>query len=130
MPSASSLAIVSQAVVPAELIENRIHHLRGRKVLLDRDLAELYGVRTSQLNQQVHRNPSRFPEDFMFQLTLEEWNLRSQTGAASRNGNHGGRRNLPYAFTEQGVAMLSKRVDQRASRAREYRDHANVREDA
>lgn len=74
--------------------------------MIDEDLAELYGVSTKRLNQQVQRNCKRFPDDFMFQLTkIEAENLRLQF-ATSRSG-HGGRRSLPYAFTEQGVAMLS-----------------------
>ena len=91
--------------------------IRGQKVMVDFDLAELYGVPTRQLNQQVTRNKNRFPEDFMFQLTKEEAeclrsqfviskpDLNSQIGT-SKPGR-GGRRYLPYAFTEQGVAMLS-----------------------
>jgi len=80
--------------------------LRGEKVLLDRDLAELYGVETGALNRAVKRNAERFPEDFMFQITGEEAELlRCQTGI-SKPGR-GGRRYLPYAFSEQGVAMLS-----------------------
>ena len=72
--------------------------------MLDEDLAELYGVETRRLNEQVKRNIARFPEDFMFQLTNEEYeNLKSQIATS----NWGGRRKLPYAFTEQGVAMLS-----------------------
>lgn len=73
--------------------------------MLDEDLARLYGVETRRLNEQVRRNPDRFPSDFMFQLTEDEWNrLRSQFVISS---THGGRRKLPLAFTEQGVAMLS-----------------------
>ncbi len=94
----------SQALIPAEAIEHRIYLLRNHKVMLDRDLAQLYGVDTRVLNQAVKRNRTRFPEDFMFQLTPKETqNLRSQI-VTSR---WGGRRYLPYAFTEQGVAMLS-----------------------
>jgi hypothetical protein len=79
--------------------------LRGEKVLLDSDLAELYGVATKVLNQAVKRNSTRFPLDFMFQLTVEEaQNLKSQTVTSSWGGR---RRSRPYAFTEQGVAMLS-----------------------
>ena len=92
--------------VSVQLIERRIYLIRGHKVMIDVDLAELYGVPTKALNQQVQRNRKRFPEDFMFQLTKEEAeNLRSQfvTSKAGR----GGRRYLPYAFTEPGVAMLS-----------------------
>ena len=121
------------------LIERKIHIIRGKKVMLDSDLAELYGVETKNLNKAVKRNISRFPEDFMFQLTEEEVtslkfqigtsndgidDLRSQIATSSaksakNNGNslrsqivtskvgRGGKRYLPYAFTEQGVAMLS-----------------------
>ncbi|HXZ47860.1 MAG TPA: ORF6N domain-containing protein [Usitatibacter sp.] len=93
-------------------IEERIVFVRGEKVLVDRDLAELYGVETRDLNQAVKRNLDRFPEDFMFQLNPEETdNLRFQIGTSSSAGEarsrHGGRRYLPYVFTEQGVAMLS-----------------------
>jgi hypothetical protein len=85
-------------------IRNLIHHIRGKAVMIDSDLAGLYNVPTKVLNQAVHRNIERFPEDFMFQLTTEEAeNLRSQIVTSS----YGGRRYLPYAFTEQGVAMLS-----------------------
>ncbi len=86
-------------------IESKVHELRGLKVILDFDLAELYEVETKNLNKAVNRNRSRFPEDFMFQLTDIEWqNLRFQIGTSS---SHGGARYLPYAFTEQGIAMLS-----------------------
>src|ERR1051325_8021712 len=92
--------------LPVQLIERRIYLIRGHKVMIDVDLAELYGVPTKVLNQQVQRNHKRFPEDCMFQLSREEAeNLRSQF-ATSRSG-HGGRRTPPYAFTEPDVAMLS-----------------------
>ncbi len=92
--------------VPSEIIEKRILLIRGRKVLLDSDLSELYGVSTKRLNEQVRRNIRRFPADFMFQLTsVEVDSLRSQI-ATSKVGR-GGRRYLPLVFTEQGVAMLS-----------------------
>ena len=92
--------------VSVQLIERRIYLIRGHKVMIDVDLAELYDVPTKRLNEQVRRNSKRFPVDFMFQLTkVEAEALRSQF-ATSRSG-HGGRRSLPYAFTEQGVAMLS-----------------------
>ena len=85
-------------------ILNRIYILRGQKIMLDQDLAEMYRVETKRLNEQVKRNRNRFPKDFMFTLTAKEYeNLKSQNATAS----WGGRRNLPYAFTEQGVAMLS-----------------------
>ena len=96
-----------QSLVPVERIESRILLLRGHKVMLSTDLAELYGVEPRVLVQAVKRNIERFPEDFMFQLTAEEYGrLRSQF-VISNPGGRGGRRRAPYAFTEQGVAMLS-----------------------
>ncbi len=93
------------SVVPAERILASIHRIRGEKVILDADLAVLYGVETGALVRAIKRNLDRFPSDFMFQLDGEEWsNLRSQIGISS---SWGGRRYAPYAFTEQGVAMLS-----------------------
>ncbi|NQT10990.1 MAG: ORF6N domain-containing protein, partial [Desulfobacteraceae bacterium] len=92
--------------ISIELIEQAIFLIRGQKVLVDADLAQLYGVETKILNKAVKRNLDRFPEDFMFQLTAEEAeNLRFQIGTSKKQ--RGGRRYLPYAFTEQGVAMLS-----------------------
>lgn len=89
------------------LIQSRILSLREQRVMLDADLAQLYGVETRVLVQAVKRNLARFPEDFMFQLTADEWQaLRSQTVISNAEGR-GGRRTAPYAFTEQGVAMLS-----------------------
>ena len=91
-------------VVSEETILENIYLIRGQKVMLDRDLAEMYGVEVKRLNEAVKRNVTRFPEDFMFQLSLNEWrNLKSQIATSS----WGGSRKLPYAFTEQGVAMLS-----------------------
>ena len=91
-------------LVPLDAIENKILQVRGKKALLDIDLAKLYGVETKYLTRQVRRNVKRFPDDFMLILTRQELrNLRCQIGASS----YGGRRYLPYAFTEQGVAMLS-----------------------
>ncbi|HLG54376.1 MAG TPA: ORF6N domain-containing protein [Vicinamibacterales bacterium] len=91
----------------ADGIADAIQSLRGQKVLLDATLAALYGVQTKALNQAVRRNRARFPSDFMFQLTVTEaTNLRSQS-VTSTHRRHGGRRHRPYAFTEQGVAMLS-----------------------
>jgi phage regulator Rha-like protein len=93
-------------LILAEVIERKIYLTRGHKVMLDSDLAELYEVETKVLLQAVKRNVQRFPEDFMFQLNDEEFmNLRSQIVTSS--SGHGGRRYLPYVFTEQGVAMLS-----------------------
>lgn len=94
-------------LIPVEVIERRIYLIRGQKVMVDADLAELYQVETFNLNKAVKRNPNRFPGDFMFQLTKEEaGSLRFQIGMSKPEGR-GGRRYLPYAFTEQGIAMLS-----------------------
>lgn len=91
-------------IVPNEVIIKKIYMIRDEKVMLDKDLAELYGVQTKALKQAVRRNMDRFPLDFMFELTKEEFdNLRSQTVTSS----HGGARYLPMVFTEQGIAMLS-----------------------
>ncbi len=91
-------------VIPDEIILSKIYYVRYLKVMIDSDLAELYGVETKVLKQQVKRNIDRFPEDFMFELTNEEFaNLRSQIVTSS----WGGARYLPMVFTEQGVAMLS-----------------------
>src|SRR5690348_7152623 len=91
--------------VALELIERRIYLIRGQKIMLDRDLAELYGVTTGNLNLAVRRNALRFPEDFMFQLSADE--AGSLLLHIARSKARGGRRTSPYAFTEQGVAMLS-----------------------
>lgn len=94
-------------LIPPARIENAILLIRSQKVLFDRDLAQLYGVPTKRLNEQVRRNRRRFPEDFMFQLSAEEFkNWRSQF-ATSNAATKMGVRRRPYAFTEQGVAMLS-----------------------
>ena len=94
------------SLVPLEIINQKIIYLRDQKVMLDYDLAALYDVNTKRLNEAVKRNIERFPEDFMFQINDEEFeNLRSHFATSSEK--HGGRRYLPYAFTEQGIAMLS-----------------------
>lgn len=91
-------------IIPVEAVTGKIHYIREHKVILDRDLAELYGVETSQLKRAVRRNIDRFPPDFMFELTREEHeNLRCHFGTS----RWGGTRYSPMAFTEQGVAMLS-----------------------
>ncbi len=96
---------VASSITPI-VIESRIHLLRGQRVMLDSDLAELYGVPVKRINEQVARNANRFPSDFAYQLTLEEFaNLKSQIATSS--SGHGGRRKLPWVFTEHGVAMLS-----------------------
>ncbi|MFQ5739798.1 MAG: ORF6N domain-containing protein [Acidobacteriota bacterium] len=92
-------------VIPVETIERRIFLIRGQRVMLDSDLAQLYGVTTGNLNLAVRRNKIRFPEDFMFQLSAEEAKSLLLQFAISKG--RGGRRTPPYAFTEQGVAMLS-----------------------
>jgi phage regulator Rha-like protein len=94
-------------LIPSERIENKIYLIRAKKVMVDSDLADLYGVETKVLNQAVKRNISRFPEDFMFQLTKEEaGSLRSQfVTLKTRRGEH--RKYSPLVFTEQGIAMLS-----------------------
>ena len=94
------------SLIPAEMIESRIVLLRGQKVMLDADLAKLYGVETRVLVQAVNRNRNRFPEDFMFQLSEREFGVLRSRFVISNTGR-GGRRYRPYAFTEQGVAMLS-----------------------
>ena len=99
----SKTEIADSQIVPVETVGRLIKIVRGRKVLLDSDLANLYEVETKALNRAVRRNLDRFPEDFMFQLTAEEL-LRCQFGTSK---GRGGRRYLPLAFTEQGVAMLS-----------------------
>ena len=94
------------ALVPRERIEQTILLIRGHNVMLDSDLAQLYGVTVGRLNEAVKRNEDRFPSDFMFQLTRAEFeNLKSQIAISS--SKWGGRRHAPYVFTEQGVAMLS-----------------------
>src|ERR1700730_10425776 len=105
----------AESIIPVERIASRIYLMRGEKVMLDGDLAELYGVETGALVRAVKRNSNRFPEEFSFQLNnLEFEDLRCQTGISSQ---WGGRRYPPYAFTEQGVAMLSSVL--RSARAAE-----------
>jgi hypothetical protein len=106
---------LEHSIVPLDRIERQIHYIRGHKVMLDSDLAELYGVETKVLNRAVKRNRGRFPADFSFQLTTEEAVvLRFQIGTSSLRSQsvtskpvRGGRRYLPYVFTEHGVVMLS-----------------------
>jgi ORF6N domain len=114
----------SLELVAAPAIEKRILVVRERQVMLDEDLADLYGVETKRLIQQVKRNLKRFPEDFMFQLDKTESEaLRSQF--ATSNDGRGGRRYAPYVFTEQGVAMLSGVL--RSDRAIAVNVHARLR---
>jgi len=105
---AKSSAAKALAVIPIERIASRIYVIRSQKVMFDRDLAELYGVLTKNLNLAVRRNERRFPADFMFQLTAKEVeSLRLQIATSKKPAGRGGLRYAPYVFTEQGVAMLS-----------------------
>jgi hypothetical protein len=100
------------AIVLAKKVGSKILVLRNQKVILDADLAELYGVPVKRLNEQLKRNPQRFPADFLFTLTREEYeNLRSQNATSS--SGHGGRRYLPYAFTEHGAIMAATVLNSR-----------------
>jgi len=98
-----------QAIVKIteQLIIDRVHSIRGMKVMLDKDLADMYGVQTSALNQAVKRNSLRFPDDFMFQLSQKEFESLISQSVISKQVGRGGTRKLPYAFTQQGVAMIS-----------------------
>ena len=99
-------------IIPDETIIRKIYSIRKNKVMLDSDLAELYGIPTKRINEQVKRNIERFPDDFMFQLTQEEYfHLRSQIATSNEKQvevTKGGRRTLPYAFTEQGGINVIK----------------------
>lgn len=105
-------------------VQNLIYEIRGYKVMLDSDLAKLYGVQTFNLNKAVKRNVQRFPADFMFQLTKEEYDSLIFQNGISKTGR-GGRRFMPYAFTEQGVAMLSTILNSEQAIAVNYSDYAN-----
>ncbi len=95
-------------IVENREIQDMIYAIRGKQVMVDSDLADLYQVATKRLNEQVNRNKGRFPPQFMFQLTEDEYeNLKSQIATSSDGSKHGGRRYMPYVFTEQGIAMLS-----------------------
>jgi len=96
----------AKQLVPVELIENKIFLIRGQKVMLDKDLAELYGIPTFRFNEAVKRNLKRFPDDFMFQLTAAEAAALTSQIAISKTGR-GGRRTRPYAFTEHGAVMAA-----------------------
>ena len=121
--------------IPDELLEQTILLIRGQKVILDRDLARLYGVSTKALNQAVKRNFDRFPDDFMFQLTMDEagadlvtptnLRLRSQIVTLKKpRGKH--LKYRPYAFTEHGILMLSSVLKSEARSSSEHPNHANV----
>ncbi|MDP2620289.1 MAG: ORF6N domain-containing protein [Hyphomicrobiales bacterium] len=96
----------SVKIIPEAMIERRIHVIRGHNVMLDSDLAALYKVTTAALNQAMGRNKDRFPEDFAFQLTSEEFQFLISQNVISSSG-HGGRRKIPWVFTEHGILMLS-----------------------
>ncbi len=99
---------MKQTLIPDEAILSKIYHLRNRKVMLDRDLAILYGVETKALKQAVRRNLARFPEDFMFEMSREEFrNWRSQNVTSNLKEDKMGWRHAPFCFTEQGVTMIS-----------------------
>jgi len=101
---------IKAVFIPDEVVVDKIYQIRDQKVMLDEDLAELYGIETKRLNEQVASNPDRFPKDLMFRLTDEEFaNLKSQFATSS----WGGRRSPPYAFTEHGVLMLSSVLNSR-----------------
>lgn len=89
------------------IILEKVHVIRGAKVMLDKDLAEMYGVEVKVLNQAVKRKSHRFPDDFMFQVTIAEWDFLKSQSVTSKNSGRGGARKLPFCFSEQGVAMLS-----------------------
>lgn len=104
------MAVDKQLILPDEAVVNKIYLVRGKKIMLDSDLAELYNVETRVLKQAVKRNIERFPEDFMFELSRTEWeSLRSQIVILEKEGDKRGKHTkyLPFVFTEQGVAMLS-----------------------
>jgi hypothetical protein len=106
MPRSRSTSVASDSVVPAARVERAILRVRGQNVLLDEDLAQLYGTSTKRVNEQVRRNAARFPRDFAFRLTGREWaNLRSHL--ATSNADHGGRRYAPFVFTEHGAVRLA-----------------------
>jgi len=96
--------MMNSSTIPDDLISNKIYFIRDYKVMIDSDLSDLYKVKTKRLNEQVKRNLNRFPEDFMFQLTIDEWKILKSQNATS---SWGGRRVPPYVFTEHGVLMLS-----------------------
>ncbi len=100
--------ILSSTTLPIEIIRDKIYIIRGKKVMIDRDLAMLYGVATKRLNESVKRNAKRFPEDFMFQLNKDETRSFSRSQFATlKKGSGSNQKYLPLAFTEQGIAMLS-----------------------
>lgn len=109
-----------KSFIADDTIINKIYNIRGKKVMLDNDLTEMYGVQVKVLNQAVKRNMERFPKDFIFRLNLKEFqNLKSQFVTSS----WGGRRKLPFAFTEQGVSMLAGNSKQPSGNTGQYPDN-------
>ena len=106
----------NEILLPEIKIEDKILVIRGIQVMLDCDLAELYGVGTKRLNEQVRRNIERFPANFMFQLNHEEFEFLRSQFATSKTETRGGRQYLPYVFTEQGVAMLASVLKSKTAR--------------
>src|SRR5207244_4474850 len=128
-PGDPQRGVYRKPVVPAERIERAILLIRDHRVMLDADLAVLYGVPTKRLAEQVRRNSVRFPADFMFRLTAVEARiLRSRIATSSFGRGWGGRRYAPYAFTEQGVAMLSSVLRSPRAVQVQHRHHASVRQ--
>lgn len=121
----NKLIKISPEIIPEETVIRHIHFIRGQKVMLDADLAELYQVKTKAFIQAVKRNMNHFPTDFMFQLNNKEYEcLRSQFVTSNNGKGRGGRRYLPYAFTEQGVSMLSSILkSQHAVQTNDRRTH-------
>lgn len=96
--------MMNSSTIPDDLISNKIYFIWNFKAMIDSDLSDLYKVKTKRLNEQVKRNLNRFPEDFMFQLTIDEWKILKSQNATS---SWGGRRVPPYVFTKHGILMLS-----------------------
>ena len=103
-----------QLTIPEELVLSKIYEIRGKKVMLDKDLAELYGVKTKRLKEQVRRNLERFPQHYMFELTENEFNLLRSQIATSKT-ERGGTRYLPMVFTEHGILQLSNAIKSRVA---------------
>jgi hypothetical protein len=126
-PMAKEVLPARELPAPVELIERKIYLIRGQKVMLDSDLAELYQAPTKTLNQAVKRNPDRFPDDFMFRLTDEEAEASNRSQTVTGSQKHRDPRLLPYAFTEHGVAMLSSVLHSTRAVQRQHCHHPCVR---
>jgi hypothetical protein len=117
-------------IIPAQNIAQRIRCIRDQKVILDSDLADLYGVPTKQLNQQLQRNRGKFPDDFAFQLTGAEWEALRSHFVTLKAGRGQHRKYLPYVFTEYGALAGSQRLEQREGSGHEYLHHPRLRQNA